>query len=254
MQRKSFSVLMAFIMAMFVFTTSAITPARATGLNGYGWIKDLGFVVHDNLLGLQFTTSPGYIPMGTWTITYQGKTITTESGHISEGNSECNQDQCYWFLFFGPVGVVPNCVTFEVAIAQDLGLAPAPSTGTAKWSTPCPLLGSIRGTAFEDKNANGKWDAGELSLGGMWFKVTGGGDWYVCGHVGDDSTYGVTVNPGTYYVLPSAPKGYRTTTPRITAEVTQRDDGIWVSLNNDIGFVKDDKAPGDGCDQYNPAR
>ena len=112
----------------------------------------------------------------------------------------------------------------------------------------------MRGTAFEDKNGNGKWDNGESSLGGMWYKVTGGGDWFVCGYVGDDNTYCVPVNPGTYYVIPVAPKGFRTTTPKIMTEVTRRDDGIFVSLNNNIGFIKDDKAPGETCDQYNPAR
>jgi hypothetical protein len=110
-------------------------------------------------------------------------------------------------------------------------------------------LSSVRGYAFLDKNANGKWDAGESIFGEAWYKVTDGGSWYTCGYVGTDASYGVPVNSGTYYVMPVAPKGFKTTTPRIEVTV-----GTDAALNTNIGFVADPKATGDACDQYNPAR
>ena len=110
-------------------------------------------------------------------------------------------------------------------------------------------ISSVRGYAFLDKNANGKWDAGESIFGEAWYKVTDGGSWYTCGYVGADASYGVPVNPGKYYVMPVAPKGFKTTTPRIEVTV-----GTDAALNTNIGFVADPKATGDACDQYNPAR
>jgi hypothetical protein len=115
----------------------------------------------------------------------------------------------------------------------------------------CPVLGRIAGTAYLDNNANGQRDRGEPAFSEAWLKVTGGGAWYVCGWVGGDATYGVTVTPDTYYVLPVAPKGYRTTTPRIRVEVL---DLGHASTGNDMGFVKAPDAPGEACDQYNPPR
>jgi hypothetical protein len=115
---------------------------------------------------------------------------------------------------------------------------------------PASNVSSVRGTAFMDNNADGKRDAGEHVFGEAWFKLTDGGSWFVCGTVGGDATFGVTVNPGTYYVLPVAPKGYKTTTPRVKAEVK---DGT-PALNVDIGFVADPAATGEACDQYNPPR
>jgi uncharacterized surface protein with fasciclin (FAS1) repeats len=111
-------------------------------------------------------------------------------------------------------------------------------------------LGSLRGTAFEDIDANGKWDAGEPKMGLAWYKVTDGGGWYVCGWVGSDGTYGVPVTAGRYDVLPVTLNGYRTTTPRIHAKV----EAGQASLGNDIGFVKDPVARLEACDAYNPPR
>ncbi len=131
---------------------------------------------------------------------------------------------------------------------------PNTQSASVPFSTACSstLLGSIRGTAFEDLNGNGKWDSNEPTLGGVWYKITDGGSWFVCGYVGNDSTYGVPVQPGAYYVMPVAPKGYRPTTPRLTAIVTRQADGQIISLNNNIGFIKDASSPGQSCDQYHP--
>ncbi len=120
-------------------------------------------------------------------------------------------------------------------------------TGVA-WD--CYIMPLLSGIAFLDTNADGKWQAGEPAFAGASLKVTGGGAWYVCGPVGPEGTFGVPVNADTYYVIPAAPPGYRTTTPRIT-----------VSIVNDIsnpytliGFVADAASKGEACDQYNPSR
>jgi hypothetical protein len=110
-------------------------------------------------------------------------------------------------------------------------------------------LSSVRGYSFLDANANGKWDEGESIFGEGWYKVTDGGAWFTCGYVGTDASYGVPVKAGTYYVLPVAPKGFKTTTPRVTVTV-----GTDATLNTNIGFVADPTAMGESCDQYNPAR
>ena len=114
----------------------------------------------------------------------------------------------------------------------------------------CGTLPLVRGMSFLDANANGKWDAGEPVFGQGWYKVTDGGLWFTCGWVGDDSTFGVPVNPGTYYVLPVAPKGFKTTTPRIQEVIGAGSDTPLVLM----GFVTDTHSLGDACDQYNPPR
>ncbi len=115
----------------------------------------------------------------------------------------------------------------------------------------CPVLGRIVGSAFIDTNQNGIWDKDEPTFGAAWMKVTGGGSWFVCGWMGDDATFGVTVKPNTYYILPVAPKGYRTTTPKLTVQIKNLG---YVAFDTNIGFIADPKAPGDACDQYNPPR
>ena len=113
----------------------------------------------------------------------------------------------------------------------------------------CPPLGSVRGTAFEDLNRNGAHDAGEPNLGAASWKLTAGGDWFICGYVGGDSTFGPTVKPGTYTVVPIAQPGWVATTPPRTALVKKL--GV-AALNNDIGFVRAANASGSYCGQYAP--
>jgi len=139
------------------------------------------------------------------------------------------------------------------AQSNTIELTPTPARPTL---TPIPSnslhqgLWKIWGVAFEDVNQNGKRDAGEPLLSNVLFKVTDGGSWYVCGQVGDDSSFGVMVNPGIYYVIPIGHPGYRVTTPRIKVDIpaTQADS------HSDIGFVKDMAAENEPCDQYHPAR
>lgn len=119
---------------------------------------------------------------------------------------------------------------------------------------PCPPLepnvSLVRGIAFIDTNANGKWDPGEVAFGDAWLKVASTGSWFVCGKVGDDATFGVPVTPDDYVVLPVAPAGYRTTTPRIPVTVGTPENTPYLFM----GFVKDATSKGDSCDQYNPSR
>jgi uncharacterized surface protein with fasciclin (FAS1) repeats len=112
----------------------------------------------------------------------------------------------------------------------------------------CPPLGSVRGSAYEDLNLNGVRDPGEQGIGTASWKVTAGGDWFICGYVGGDSTFGPTVKPGTYSVIPIAQPGWRATTlPRTTLVKSLG----FAALNNDIGFVRAASA-GDNCGQYAP--
>lgn len=114
----------------------------------------------------------------------------------------------------------------------------------------CPPLGSVRGSAFEDLNRNGVRDPGEPGIGTASWKLTAGGDWFICGVVGGDSTFGPTVLPGTYSVIPIAPPGWLATTPPRAALVRQLG---FASLNNDIGFARAPGSRGDICGQYAPA-
>ncbi|HEY3289388.1 MAG TPA: hypothetical protein VGK87_04595 [Anaerolineae bacterium] len=118
---------------------------------------------------------------------------------------------------------------------------------------PCPqpdVVSLVRGIAFIDTNANGKWDPGEPAFGDAWLKVASTGSWFGCGKVGDDATFGIPVTPDDYVVLPVAPAGYRTTTPRIPVTVGTPENTPFLFL----GFVKDPTSKGDACDQYNPSR
>jgi uncharacterized surface protein with fasciclin (FAS1) repeats len=113
----------------------------------------------------------------------------------------------------------------------------------------CPPLGSVRGVAFEDFNRNGVREAGEPNIGTASWKLTAGGDWFICGFVGGDSTYGPTVKPGTYTVIPIAQPGWTATTPPRTAVVKRL--GV-AALDNDIGFVRAAGSSGQYCGQYAP--
>lgn len=113
----------------------------------------------------------------------------------------------------------------------------------------CPPLGSVRGSAFEDVNRNGARDPGEPGIGTASWKLTTGGDWFICGVAGGDSTFGPTVLPGTYTVIPVAQPGWLATTPPRMALVRQLG---FASLNNDIGFARAPGSPGDVCGQYAP--
>jgi len=115
---------------------------------------------------------------------------------------------------------------------------------------PCQIQSRVRGTAFLDRNANGKRDAGEELLTFAFYKVTDGGSYFSCGYVGEDGTISVPVSPGSYIIMPIAPPGYRTTTPYIRVPAKDAAE----STNHDMGFVPDQNAILETCDQYNPPR
>jgi hypothetical protein len=101
-------------------------------------------------------------------------------------------------------------------------------------------LGSVRGTTYKD---------GAI-FGGAWYKITDGGNWFVCGTVGSDGTFGVPLKAGEYYVIPLNLKGLRATT-EITKAVVR---GGTATLGKDIKYVTDPTATLDSCDLYNPPR
>jgi hypothetical protein len=147
-----------------------------------------------------------------------------------------------YFAYLNPA--VP--IGGEITLSRDGATA-----GTVTVGGDCSGLGRITGTAFLDDNENGVWDEGEAVFPEAWMKVTGGGVWFVCGWVGGDGTFGVPVTPGQYIVMPVAPKGYRTTTPKLNVDVI---DLGYVAFDTNMGFVADPTAQGDACDQYNPPR
>jgi hypothetical protein len=107
------------------------------------------------------------------------------------------------------------------------------------FSVQCSSLGSIRGTAYKDGGP----------FGGAWYKITDGGDWYTCGTVGSDGTFGVPVEPGTYYLIPLNLQGLRAS--GVTKVVVE---GGKASLGNDITYTSDPSAQHESCDLYNPPR
>jgi hypothetical protein len=113
----------------------------------------------------------------------------------------------------------------------------------------CPPLGSVRGMAFEDLNRDGKMDPGEPAINTAGWKLTTGGSWFICGYVGGDATYGATVKPGTFTIIPVAHPGWRATTPVRQALVRSLG---YAALNNHIGFARDPASRGDNCGQYAP--
>lgn len=117
---------------------------------------------------------------------------------------------------------------------------PAPSTWSGTFRTPpCELLGSIRGTAYKD---------GAIYTG-AWYKITDGGNWYVCGTVGGDGTFGVPVKAGTYYVIPLDQPGWKASgIMKVVVEAGK------ASLGNDIKYTRDPSAKHESCDLYNPPK
>lgn len=116
--------------------------------------------------------------------------------------------------------------------------SPAPLwSGTFKVT--CESLGSIRGTAYKD---------GAIYTG-AWYKITDGGNWYVCGTVGGDGTFGVPVKAGTYYVIPLDQPGLRASgIMKVVVEAGK------ASLGNDIKYTSDPSAKHEPCDAYNPPK
>ena len=103
----------------------------------------------------------------------------------------------------------------------------------------CSQLGSIRGTAYKDGAV----------FGGAWYKITDGGNWFVCGTVGGDGTFGVPVAAGTYYLVPLDLPGLKAS--GITKVVVTAGKA---ELSNDIKYVTDATAKHESCDLYNPAK
>ncbi len=229
---------------------STCAPNRAGG----HWIENLVWTLSPNSDYFAFTTDPTFDPYDTWSAVKDGVKVFGETNRaIDYMTKTCDATHCDWVSFLSNTDSDwVACGTYTDVVkhgSDDKGASMSVSFNT------CPTArSSVSGVAFEDLNVNGQWDASEPTLGGMWFKVTNGGGWFVCGYVGNDNTFGVTVSPGTYNVIPVAPKGYRTTTPMNTIGVAQDSTGNWVTPYAPIGFVKDTETKGENCDQFSPAR
>jgi uncharacterized surface protein with fasciclin (FAS1) repeats len=148
------------------------------------------------------------------------------------------------FIYFAETSFTPGSTGIVAAFGRN-----NESYGSFVVAAACDPLGSVRGVTFEDVNANGARDAGEPLVTGAWWKLSGGGNWSICGYSGSDATFGPTVVPGTYWLTPIAGPGWRATTPTRSVLIRRLGEA---SLNNDIGFVKDPAAAGAACSQYDP--
>jgi hypothetical protein len=148
------------------------------------------------------------------------------------------------FIYFAETDLAPGSTGIVAAFGKH-----NESYGSFVVAEKCDPLGSVRGVAFEDVNANGARDAGEPLMAGAWWKLSGGGNWNICGYTGGDATFGPTVVPGTYWLTPIAGPGYRATTPTRAVLIRRLGEA---SLGNDIGFVKDPSASGVACSDYDP--
>jgi uncharacterized surface protein with fasciclin (FAS1) repeats len=110
-------------------------------------------------------------------------------------------------------------------------------------------LGKIYGVAFIDSNANGVRDPGEAATLGR-YKITNGGSFWTCGNTGRDNTYGVTVRPGTYYVMPIAGAGQHTSAPVIRVQVPNAGSSVVA----DLPLVPQPLAAAENCGAYAPKR
>ena len=179
---------------------------------------------------------------------FAGFRAPEQSGQMHIISAEIQENEPYDHIYYNFFAYLNPSVPIggKVTVTIDGGNA-----GVLTVNSDCAGLGRIVGTAYLDENENGARDKGEPIFPEAWMKITGGGAWFVCGWVGGDATYGVPVTPGQYYVMPVAPKGYRTTTPKLTVDVL---DLGYIAFDTNLGFVKDPTAQGDACDQYNPPR
>ncbi|MDW8054226.1 MAG: fasciclin domain-containing protein [Anaerolineae bacterium] len=110
-------------------------------------------------------------------------------------------------------------------------------------------IGYIRGVAFEDRNGNGKRDAGEPALSVARFKITGGGNFWRCGAVFGETPFQVPVRAGTYFVMPVAGPGQYATVPVIRVSVE-----VGKSTQADLPFGSNPLAAADQCGEFQPKR
>ncbi len=227
---------------------STCAPNRAGG----HWIEGSVWTVTPNSEYYAFTTDVGFEPLDTWSIVKDGVVISSETNsQLTDMTKTCTATECFWFasLTGGNADWV-ECAEYTDVITN--GTDPNAAAMKISFST-CPTgRRTVSGFAFDDLNANGLWDVGEPTLGGMWYKITNG-SWFTCGHTGDDNTFAATVTPGSYTVIPVAPKGYFHTTPTVVVGVEQDSTGAWVSPVTALGFHRDINAQGETCDQYNPS-
>jgi len=132
-----------------------------------------------------------------------------------------------------------------LALAGAIGASVAATTPTAS----AQGIGYIRGIAFEDRNGNGKRDAGEPVLSVARFKITGGGNFFRCGAVFGETPFQVPVEAGTYYVMPIGGPGQYPTVPVIKVQVE-----VGKSTQADLPFGLNPLFPAEQCGEFQPKR
>ncbi len=228
---------MVALAALFVFGPVGAASANTSWVEVYACPKGISiFAVEDDL----------NLPAPTVDFKITGTNIGAQAGNVGSitGSGVPGDGKGRQFVYWSDVQLLPG----QKGEVRARG---ARNESYAKFTVDgnCPPLGSVRGSAFEDLNRNGARDPGEQGIGTASWKVTAGGDWFLCGYVGGDSTYGPTVKPGTYTVIPIAQPGWRATTPARATLVRKLGEA---ALNNDLGFVRAPNASGDNCSGYAP--
>jgi len=89
---------------------------------------------------------------------------------------------------------------------------PTPTVTPTPTATPTPSVGVVTGLVWEDRNANGQADEGEVGLAGADVALWQGTTEVVSTTVGGSGVYSFTVPPGDYDVRETDPAGYYSST------------------------------------------
>lgn len=232
---RRFPFLIVALMLVMSATPVGVARARVDGVSGRGCLNGIQAWVTE-------TDPAAPPPVVDWRLGDMGGDARPRGWVPNPNAGSQAREYIYWI----PVGLYPTGEATGTLRARG---AVGESYGSFKVDTDCPPLGSVRGVAFEDVNRNGWLDGGEPLITSASWKLTGGGDWHICGFVGSDASYGPTVLPGTYYVVPIAQPGWRVTTPVRAAGVRELGSA---ALGFNLGFVRDPSSRGDSCSQYTP--
>ena len=206
-------------------------------------IEEIGFnVCTRGLLVAVYGTESGYA-----TVSYRVRDRSGEVDYVwSYERRDGSWIDFYFVEFEAPI---PDGVVGQLFVSYPEG---ASATRDFIAYSDCRHVSQsqIRGLSYEDINQNGLHDRNEPVLPHAYYKLTDGGNWFMCGFTAGDGEYRVSIDPGTYYVFPIAPPGYRPVTLRLKTEVVFGSSNFAV----DMGFVKDPDAPLETCDLYNPPR
>ncbi len=149
----------------------------------------------------------------------------------------------WWVVFAG------------TALAQEP--RPTPTSipnNTAAETSDAPLNGSIRGTVYQDGNADGKCGAGDAVVAGVPIRFSSGGNTPIYLQSGSNGTYGlVAVSYATWQVSAEPPAGWVVSSAK-TIEVTLvNEDGKKIALGVDFCLAQAGTGGGGGATTLLPA-